>query len=64
MLNDSVAIRIEDTQCEVAFVEVDTSEIGHEGLRGLWVARQDLVLPVTGRTPLTCAPPLGGFPFS
>ena len=64
MLDDNVANRVEDTQSEVAFVEVDTSEMGHGCLRGLWVARRDLVLPETGRTLQVCAPPLGGFPFS
>ena len=64
MLNDNVANRIEDAQSEIAFVEVDTGEVRHGGLRGLWVARILFVLPETGRTLPTCAPPLGGFPFS
>jgi hypothetical protein len=35
MLDDNVAFWIEHTQSEVAFVEVDTGEVGHGGLRGL-----------------------------
>ena len=64
MLNDNVANRVEDAQSEIAFVEVDTGEVRHGGLRGLWVARILFVLPETGSTLQTCAPPLGGFPFS
>ena len=57
VLDDNVANPIQDAQSEVAFVEVDTSEVGHGCLRELCEARIDLVLPETGRTLQTCAPP-------